>query len=308
MPDKKKQETEDIKAKVYDATYPKALYLSVSIIKNKHIYKFKKGDIMKKQTLQLIGMVVIVIFSITITNAQITSYSDGGVWISDTTWIGGVVPGAGDNVVINGTVYVMGNDACLNITINSGDTLRNQSVYNRALDIYGNITNNGVIKNNTSGNLSLNISGDITNNGTWDNTSTHLDGTTAQNIYLEPGKTFDSDFTITNSSDTIHALTDLIIDGYFNIGGNVLNLNNHIVEFIGTDHYFGSGTIISPSEFRGEVNMNGTTTIEGDLIITDTLQNRNAHTATVWLNGNLTNNGIVKNKINITLFFIHPPE
>ena len=69
--------------------------------------------------------------------------------------------------------------------------------------------------------------------------------------------------------------TDLVIDGYFDVGGDVLNLNNHIVEFVGAGHYFGSGTILSPSEFKGEVNMQIVTTIEGDLIITDTLRNRN---------------------------------
>ncbi|RLD53778.1 MAG: hypothetical protein DRJ05_15865, partial [Bacteroidetes bacterium] len=104
-----------------------------------------KHCIMKKQVLRLFSLVVIAILSITIANAQITSYPDGGAWHMDTTWIGGVVPGAGDNVVVNGPVYVHSTSACLGITIDYGDTLRNSSGYH-TLQVNGNMTNNGVVQ------------------------------------------------------------------------------------------------------------------------------------------------------------------
>ena len=248
---------------------------------------------MKKQILQFLSLTVIAIFTVAISNAQITSTTSGGDWNNTSTWIGSTVPGASDNVFINGKVNVTYGAECLDITIYTNDTLQSQSG-NYALTVHANITNNGVIQNSASGNLSLNISGDVQNNGKWENISTILNGTSAQDIYLEPGKTFSTDFTINNSSDTIHMLTNLVIDGYFDVGGDVLNLNNHIVEFVGTGHYFGDGTILSPSEFKGEVNMQSTTTIKGDLIITDTLRNRYNNSPTVWLNGDLTNNGAVK--------------
>jgi len=251
---------------------------------------------MRKQILQLVSFLTITMFLVTIANAQITSYSDGGAWHMDTTWIGGVVPGTSDNVIINGPVFVMGDDACLNITINSGDTLQNyNSSGNRFLHVNGDITNNGFIQNNNSGYLSLYIIGDITNNGKWENSSTYFNGTGQQLISQMAGKTFDSYFSNNNTADTIKAITDLSFTRTFNLNNNTLDLNHHDIRFTGANNYFGYGTIVSPNEFLGTISIYSTTYIEGDVIVTDTLQNYNTSgNHLLHINGDITNNGVIE--------------
>jgi hypothetical protein len=52
-----------------------------------------------------------------------TSTASGGNWLLATTWVGGNVPSAGDDVVINGPVSVNANVTCKTLTINSTKTL-----------------------------------------------------------------------------------------------------------------------------------------------------------------------------------------
>ncbi len=265
---------------------------------------------MKKLALQLIVVVAIAIISITIANAQIISTNTGGLWSDPETWIGTIVPNASDDVIINGPVDVTSGAECFNITINSGQTLLSHGGGNINLNVYGNITNNGVIQNGAQSNLRLYIKGDTYNNGIWINSYTILNGTEQQSISMQENKSFDSDFSILNSSDTIKAMTYLSFtgnnnDAYFNINNNILNLNNHNIRFTGENTWFGNGTILSPAEFLGTVNIShsqyGSTEIKGDLIITDTLQNSNSYYKTVNLNGSLTNNGIIQNNTSYDL-------
>ena len=67
-------------------------------------------------------LLLTVIVSAQLNYAQIVSAADGG-WNQSATWVGGVVPGAADNVVINHTVTLdVPNAACNDVTIN--DKLR----------------------------------------------------------------------------------------------------------------------------------------------------------------------------------------
>ena len=255
---------------------------------------------MKKQILQFLSLTVIAVFTITISNAQITSTTSGGDWNNTSTWIGGTVPGASDNVFIQGKVNVTVGAECLDITIYAGDTLQNNYGSYATLIINANITNNGIIQNQsgTGRNLSLSISGDLINNGIWESYRTYLDGTTQQSITLQTGENFGSIFKISNTTDTIVALTDLHFTQDFNLDNNILNLNNHNIRFTETsyDNYFGNGTVLNPNEFRGTVNITGNIQIEGDLIVTDTLQNYIFSSGYVHLNGSLINNGIIQNQ------------
>ncbi|MCF6342631.1 MAG: LamG domain-containing protein [Bacteroidales bacterium] len=259
---------------------------------------------MKKLSLRFFGLTLAVFFSLTNANAQISSTTFGGNWNSTATWIGGIIPGSSDDVLIQGDVNVTTGASCAQLTINSGVRLQNLIGSNITLDVYGTISNSGTIGNNTSGSFSIDARGDISNNGIWEINATRLSGTGPQLIALQAGKLFKTPFTITNSTDTVKATTDLVFTKYFNLNSNILNLDNHNIRFAATNTHFGNGTILSPAEFRGEVNIFGTTTIEGDLIITDTLQNNITNNGYVYLNGNLTNNGIIKNNtsLNLTLY------
>ncbi|MCF8429101.1 MAG: hypothetical protein K9G64_03125, partial [Bacteroidia bacterium] len=74
----------------------------------------------------------------------ITSTAVGGAWSSTSTWIGGVLPTSTDNVVINGNVVYNLSPTCLNLTINSGDTLYG-GASNYTLYVNGNLINNGAL-------------------------------------------------------------------------------------------------------------------------------------------------------------------
>ena len=88
----------------------------------------------------------------------ITSTTTGGSWESASTWIGGVIPAEGNDVVINGTVSVTSSGSvCNNLTVNVGQVLQNGGGLGWVtLHIKGNLVNNGSIRNNPGGN-SFNI-------------------------------------------------------------------------------------------------------------------------------------------------------
>ncbi|WP_159517808.1 beta strand repeat-containing protein, partial [Sunxiuqinia indica] len=85
----------------------------------------------------------------------ITSVSTGGLWSDPTSWVGGVVPGAGDDVIIaNGTTITVDSDVtCQSITINGGGSL----VVNNSttLTVTGDWDNSGTFNSGTSGTVSF---------------------------------------------------------------------------------------------------------------------------------------------------------
>ncbi|MFC2085915.1 hypothetical protein ACFLRO_01740, partial [Bacteroidota bacterium] len=57
--------------------------------------------------------------------AQITSVAGGGSWWETATWIGGQVPTASDDVIVNGPVIVRGDDTCRDLTVNAAGSVQN---------------------------------------------------------------------------------------------------------------------------------------------------------------------------------------
>lgn len=111
------------------------------------------------------------LLSNSVSAATITSTTTGGTWSTTGTWVGGVVPGAADTVIIatGATVTLSAATTVTNLTINSGATLNIGTV--NALTLTGNFTNNGIFSA-TSGRLymtgttaSFNNSGTFTMGG-----------------------------------------------------------------------------------------------------------------------------------------------
>lgn len=165
---------------------------------------------MKKITIVIVAMLFV-----NISFGQIISTTNGGNWNESSTWIGGVVPGSNDDVVIDGTVYHNNkSDACKNMTVNADKVLTtlNASVNGWPLKIMGDLINNGSIKNNDEGNwLQISINKNIINNGLWTNYGVALIGETDQMI--SGSKPIAVYFIMTQNENRIIAGSDLLISG-----------------------------------------------------------------------------------------------
>ncbi len=113
-----------------------------------------------------------------VTNAQITSAASGN-WSSGATWVGGVVPSAGDVIIANGhTVTIDQNVLITNLTVGTGTSgiLTFDGVAARAVTISGDITiaAGGTFITQAVGTFTntLSIGGNVTNNGIFDMTRT----------------------------------------------------------------------------------------------------------------------------------------
>ena len=82
--------------------------------------------------------------------ADISSTATGGdrCWNTPATWIGGIIPGANDNVIINSSVRAC-NNYCNNLSITASGILEN---YNTSmwLQVNGDLENHGTIRNSNA--------------------------------------------------------------------------------------------------------------------------------------------------------------
>lgn len=159
---------------------------------------------------------IILLFAITmLTFGQISSTTTGGKWSAPSTWLGGTVPTANTDVIINGTVVHSDKaDACRNLTINKGAVLTTLSprLNGYAIKVYGNLVNNGIIRNNNAGNwLQIFIYKNVTNNGKWINYGVSLAGNTGQTI--SGTQPFASYYISTQNANNIIAGSDVYFLG-----------------------------------------------------------------------------------------------
>ncbi|MBN2036693.1 MAG: hypothetical protein JW768_08140 [Chitinispirillaceae bacterium] len=99
----------------------------------------------------------------------IRSVPQGGLWSDMATWEGGSVPADSDDAVILGTVSITDSATCHDITISDTAVLRNgDGTKWVTLRILGSVVNNGALRDNPSAQgLQVEVYGDITNNGIW---------------------------------------------------------------------------------------------------------------------------------------------
>lgn len=138
--------------------------------------------------------IVILMFGSTLSNAaDITSTAQGGLWDDKTTWIGGVLPKATDNVIITSVVttgdtyYSSTTFKMVNLTINSGGKLlrEKERAGRYVLEISGNLINNGEIIDYKDY-FDIYLYGNLVNNGVFKPRLVYLEGKNQQISTTKP--------------------------------------------------------------------------------------------------------------------------
>lgn len=263
-------------------------------------------------------MLMFVAFSL---QSQIISVPAGGAWNDPNTWIGGIVPGEDDDVIITSDVvhqsawgYDILTEYCKNLTITSTGKLANGD-YSGGLGIYplvvyGNVINNGIVENGDEDCLKLFITGDLTNNNLWQPYQTEFQTQRNHKLSLAEGKYFGSKI-INSDNGSFTALTNMIfscgwdlggvyMSDHFILNGDTLYMENHTLEM--RSCMINSGKVTGDFEIHGifkvGYDINDTLTLIGKITVADTLvgniYNAGYGKFNLKVIGNLTNNGLIK--------------
>jgi hypothetical protein len=225
----------------------------------------------------------------------IHSYLAGGNWHATTTWQEGIVPTAADDVVITSgsTVLVYNTEhECNNLDIESGATLQNRINGSRTLLVHGNITNNGTLQNSNY-HFSINVEGDLLNNGTIAIYEFKFTGNNGHNLDCGSGNPIECYYF--RAADTTGVLS---LASNIEFSGTIIDLND--VELEGNlysiklqDDSYVTDATISDFTALGKFIFRSGIIFEGNIIIQDTLYKPANNNLTLYVNGNLTNNGVI---------------
>ncbi len=148
----------------------------------------------------------------------ILSNPAGGNWNSTSTWQGGQIPGAADDVIItNGSTVstILGiYNQCNDITVEEGATLINNGLSNATLTVNGSLYHYGSIKNGVAF-LTLVIRQNILFDGAeWSNYKVTMQGAENRDITFATLKVFTGSlFSIEGTTRQINALSSLSFSG-----------------------------------------------------------------------------------------------
>ena len=276
-----------------------------------------------------IVLVAILILSLTL-KAQIHSTLVGGEWNNVNTWIEGIIPGSGNDVIIQGPVvqhsvsgYNISSEYCNNLTITSSGSLRNGDYGGGAgtfpVIVGGNIVNDGTVANGPSDYLKIVISGDLENNNIWMPYETEFQTSSNHNLSLGVGKSFGSKI-INNGSPSFTALTDMLFTcdftsngnlyrDHFYLNGQIFNVGDHSIEM--QQCLINKGTLLGDFEILGTFtvgwadgyDIRDTLVFEGNITVTDTLSGNiyggGYGIYKLKVVGNIINNGVIKDDYDI---------
>jgi hypothetical protein len=220
---------------------------------------------MKKRSLFLI---IVLAFSISFLNAIVESTAEGGSWNDPATWVGGVVPGETDEVVIHSTVILNCNATVAALQVLTSAILQPDVGASRLLYVSGNVYVIGQLVSYGTGNIQAFVTGSVTNEG-WISVS-HMEiggdllssggyGSNWYTTFTGPvthhlAQYFDDPFfshvMIADASGT------LIIDGPFSFGGYDLNLGGANCTFMGdlSNVFISNGTMTAGTNGIGLTN------------------------------------------------------
>lgn len=154
--------------------------------------------------------------------ATVESTPLGGSWSVGSTWVGGAVPGPGDDVVVWGPVTVPGTATCANLTVAAAGRVSNGVVTPGTLAITGDLANAGIIENGTQL-FDVRLGGDLTNDGNVRNRRLILTGAADHHLMQAASALFDTELHQDAASG------DLFIDTPFVTDANVELVGMRIV-------------------------------------------------------------------------------
>jgi len=224
------------------------------------------------------------------------------------------------DLILNGTTDVSENNSFEGKVINSG-TLQNKDWYWYTVTINGDFENTGTIKNNQSG-YSINVDfkgANLHNAGIWGGYMLSFAGTAVQNLSNAYGAPFSPEYTSVSNTYGILAKSDLefvnsninftdydldLSEGrtFFASGGYINRMNafgarpeaKAVTYFNMTNGCYIQNSVLS------DMNLNGTTTIsegmilDGKVINSGTIQNKEWYWYTLTINGDIDNIGTIQ--------------
>ncbi len=275
------------------------------------------------KTLRLYAFLAVFFSVSSLFSQTITSTTTGGNWEDASTWVGGVVPGINNDVIVNGTVSVTSSSStCRNFTINAGKVFQNGGNLGWVtFKVNGKITNNGTIRNNPGGYLLvLDLRGDIHNAGTWKPAETYIATKQDQQISQSQGAVFENIFVLRDGSGYVDttgkliATSSLVFAGRFDLKWYRIDLNGNDLTLLGASHfawgtiknvanlYFRDSTFLLNTTFSGNVNLHSRARFDAgvvflnDVINSDTMEHFGGlGWVTPIFYGKLTNYGLIRN-------------
>ncbi|MEZ5196862.1 MAG: hypothetical protein R2764_10790 [Bacteroidales bacterium] len=220
----------------------------------------------------------------------------GGNWHDPATWQEGNVPGSTDDVVITSgaevTIYESTIHECNNITVENGAILINRQYGNRTLVVHGDITNNGTIQDSNY-DLTIYLEGDFTHDGIASCNLLRFTGDNEHNVVFGASAIFSGEnFQAADTTGTIHLGSDIVFSGT-DVNFNFVELDGNGFSIKMEEEAFFDDILVRDFTISGKTIIYAGTSFAGNVIVQDTLFKPQFTNLDLYIDGNLTNNGVI---------------
>lgn len=189
-----------------------------------------------------IGLTLLTVLSGSVIGATITSKTtttNGGAWTTATNWMGNVVPGTNDDVIIAGPITISTNVSVKSVTINASKTL---NISGSSTPTFTSLSISGFLVFNSTGSVTVtsliinsggfftlgqggtvNLTGDFTNNGSFSDSSNgtiSFNGSSTQTINSPSAIDFYNINVGSNAIVTLSSTAQVNLNGVLTLNGS----------------------------------------------------------------------------------------